>query len=108
MNSRVLHNSLATLQVTYVWWGHNLVRDTRIRRIYNERAIASMTDIRAQIDDGRSVYALMARLGRIYGVGYYIFRFIWIVETVSGEISENWMEVPEKIATLYTNGDIFR
>ena len=29
-----------------------------------------------------------------------IFRFIWIVEAVSGDLSENWEDVPEKIVTL--------
>lgn len=29
-----------------------------------------------------------------------IFRFIWIVETTSGDISENWEDVPEKMVTL--------
>ncbi|KAF8448161.1 hypothetical protein BGX38DRAFT_1142913 [Terfezia claveryi] len=29
-----------------------------------------------------------------------IFRFIWIVETVGGNLSENWVDVPEKTVTL--------
>ena len=29
-----------------------------------------------------------------------IFRFIWIVETVGGDLTENWENVPEKIVTL--------
>ena len=29
-----------------------------------------------------------------------IFRFIWIVEAVGGDLSENWEDVPEKIITL--------
>lgn len=29
-----------------------------------------------------------------------IFRFIWIVETVGGDLSENWVDVPEKTVTL--------
>ena len=29
-----------------------------------------------------------------------IFRFIWIVETIGGDLSENWENVPEKVVTL--------
>ena len=57
MNFRALDSSLAILQGTYVWWGHNLVRDTRTRRAYNECAIISRANIKTQIDDGHmSVY----------------------------------------------------